>query len=146
MNPNALSVDPTTGAIVLPVGGTGSFIAHIVQGEGVEIDPQNAIVIFAVSDMRWVGTQQHRAEIIKKELDILTNEEDGLYVQVNLENADTRNLKPDTYCWDLTLVTDPERDEEGNVIVEDSGDNVIPIFARSGSLPKFTLCEVTVIV
>lgn len=146
MNPNALSVDATTGTIVLPVGGTGSFIAHIVQGEGVEIYPQNAVVIFAVSDMRWVGTQQHRAEIIKKELDILTDEEDGLYVQVNLENADTRNLKPDTYCWDLTLVTDPERDEEGNVIVRDDTDSVVPIFARTGKLPLFKLCEVTVVV
>lgn len=145
MNPTALSLNTDTGEIRLPVGGTGGFIARLRLKDGATVDPANSIVLFAASNSRDIASRFHHAAFIKKELPIL-EDEDGLYVYVSFVNADTRKLTPGHYVWDLTLVTDPERDEFGTVIVEDDSDNVIPIFAKTGKMPAFVLCEVTVIV
>lgn len=145
MNPNALIVDAETKAIALPIGGTGSFIANIKTSEEITIDPASDIVLFAVSDPTWIGVKQHKAAILRKTLPIQVNNGD-YYVQVTFVNADTRDLKPGDYVWDLTLITSPEFDEDMIPIVEDDSDNVIPIFARSGKLPTFALRGVTVIV
>lgn len=146
MNPNALIVDASTNTITLPIGGTGSFIANIKTSDGITLDPNSDVVLFALSDPAWIGSKQHNAAILRKLLRIETNESDELYVQVSFVNADTRAMKPGDYVWDLTLITSPEYDIEGYPIVENDSDNVIPIFARSGKLPTFTLRGVSVIV
>lgn len=144
-SPNALMLNPSSGTIVLPVGGTGGFVAKLKLSNGAEIDAQNDVVIFAVSKQKDIFAKSHHAEVIWKELPIVS-EDNGFSVRVNITNSDTRNLSPGKYVWDLTLVTDPERDENNKVIVQDDSDTVVPIFARSGRLPEFRLCEVTTIV
>ena len=146
MNPNALTIDPQSHAITLPIGGTGSFIAKIAVSEGVELTPGSDVVLFAISDAKRIGAKMHTAAVFKKVLPILVNDNDEMYVRVGFINADTRELKPGDYVWDLTLITSPDYDSGGEVIVEDDSDNVIPIFAREGHLPVFTLQGVTVIV
>lgn len=146
MNPTSLTLDESTGAIRLPIGGTGGFVARLVLKDGVQLDTENDVVLFAVSRSRDISVRAHNAAIILKELPILLDENEEPFVQIDFYNADTRGLTPGRYVWDLTLVTDPERDSNGAVIVEDNSDNVIPIFAKNKELPTFTLCEVTVIV
>ena len=146
MNPTSLTIDPATGRIMLPVGGTGSFIARLSFDEEIEINKDDCIVLFSMSKAKNIGVQQHRAAIITKRLELNVDEEGELYVQVTFVNADTRELKPGNYVWDLTIITDPETLDDGSVVVEDDSDNVIPIFARTGALPMITLCEVTYIV
>ena len=47
---------------------------------------------------------------------------------VEIANEDTRDISPGSYVWTLILVTDPEYDENNQVVVEDRKDGVYPIY------------------
>ena len=146
MDPTALTLNAETGEITLPVGGTGSFIARINLRNGATIDPTNSIILFAVSDRQTISKKEHRSEILRKEFQIQGDAEEGYYVRVDLLNPDTREQRPGRYVWDLTFITDPEYDDQGNIVCGDASDDVVPIFASAGKLPVFNLYEVTTIV
>lgn len=59
---------------------------------------------------------------------------------IELCNHDTRDIEPGNYKWQLRIVTDPEYDEDGNVVVEDCSDMVISVFSGD-KMPIFRIAK-----
>lgn len=137
---NALRLDTETGAITLPCGGTGRFTMDLTVPEGIALTPGTDVAVLGIGQKDEDNPQAYVA-ISRMECAIRQRTDGSLYVLVEFVNADTRTIAPGTYAWDLTIVTDPERDANGMVIVDDASDNVYPVYAASdtGKLPKFTL-------
>lgn len=114
--------DPDTHGIVLPVGDTMDFAINVTS------DAYHAIV-FAIYD-RADGTDLLRvpAEIV-----------DGA-AHIRLATEHTRDLEPGKYKWNLRLVEDPARDDEGNIIADDEQDDVLTVFGPDqNSIPDIRL-------
>ena len=117
-----------TGEIILPRGDTLLFKVRLKGGEF----PEDTVGVFGICNARGTRT------LFAKEFPVRENG-----VTVFLSNRDTRELSAGTYAWDLRIVTDPERDEDGNVKCDDATDNVISLFSGAG-MPSFTVTEVAV--
>ena len=114
--------DPDTHKIVLPVGDTMDFVINVTS------DAYHAIV-FAIYN-RADGTDLLRvpAEIV-----------DGA-AHIRLATEHTRDLEPGKYKWNLRLVTNPEYDENGNIMLQDITDDAMTVFGPENSeIPDIVL-------
>ena len=71
--------------------------------------------------------------------------ETGYSVVVDIANEDTSGLEPGSYIWNLTIVTDPEYDNDGMVDVRDRTDGVYPLWSGD-SQPTFELRGVAYVI
>ena len=111
----AFVFDTQTGNITMPTGDTGDIHVNVNYDELKEGDA----VLFAVFDKY----DKTGGDLLIKTADIV----DGK-AHIRLCNADTRNLAAGAYKWQLRIVTDPARDENGNIIADECTDNVISVF------------------
>lgn len=120
----AYTFDAETRKIVLPAGDTMEF--RIAVNSTVY-----HAVIFAIYDRREeIDLLRIPAEIV-----------DGA-AKVRLTNKHTRDLEPGRYKWNLRLVEDPEYDEDGNIIADDPGDDVLTVFGPDRSaIPDFQIVK-----
>ena len=129
---NSISVDEDTGAIVLACGATGYFKIEL-QTDG-EFNTETDVGVFAVARKR----QGAYTNVFRRHYPIVF-ESDGLYsVTVDIANEDTREISPGSYVWTMILVSDPEYDENDQVIVEDRTDGVYPLY-QGEAQPAFEL-------
>lgn len=105
--------DAAENEITMPVGDTAEIYISI---DWHKLAPGD-VVIFGLS------SKKSGEDIFRKAAEIV----EGKAV-IRLCNADTRDLPPGKYLWQLRIVTNPARDEEGNVIADDCGDDVISVF------------------
>ena len=105
--------DETTRQITLPCGDTFDIWVDIDWPDLAEGD----VVLFGIFDKNTGN------DILVKYADI----EDGK-AHIRLCNKDTRDVEPATYRWNLRIVTDPVRDDDGNVRVDECEDDVITVF------------------
>lgn len=119
--------------IIIPKGDTGIFT---MSTQGINYRSGD-IAIFAVCE---IDSENNPVTVLKKEAPIVDD-----VIVVLLENKDTRDLAPKRYLYDIRLVFDPERDDDGNVIVTDKAANVHSMFSLYG-LPSFVIKEVGVTV
>lgn len=114
-----------TKSIVLPIGDTMTINVTVT---GYTFDA----IVFAIYD-RDTGE-----DLLLIPMDI---DADG-NASIRLSNELTRSLEPGRYKWNLRLVTDPERDEYGNIIAEDANDDVVTVFGPdNGSIPDMKLVD-----
>ena len=124
----AFTFDEETRKISMPPGDTGNI--------WLEIDwpamKAGDAVIFAIVSRR-------EGDMLLKAAEVEQDAESGLYrAHIRLCNHDTRDIEPGTYNWQVRLVTDPVRDENGNVIADECTDNVISVFGGD-SMPVFRM-------
>jgi len=113
--------DPETRKITLPAGDTMDFR---IRTNG-EFDA----LIFAVYN-RTTG----------EDLVLVPVEIENGYAHVRLANRHTRDVPAGNYKWNLRMVSDPERDENGNIIADEDSDNVLTVFGPDNeSIPNFTI-------
>lgn len=117
------SYDESTRTMTLPLGDTATFHISI---DWMGLSPGDALVF-------GIYNKSELTDIFRKPAEIV----DGQAV-LRLCNADTRDLEPGNYRWQLRIVTDPARDEDGNIITDACADNVISIFDPD-DLPKINL-------
>lgn len=104
--------DESTRQITLPCGDTFDLWIDVEWDALTEGD----VILFAVYNSSGEDVLIKAAEI-----------EDGT-AHIRICNHDTRDIAAGRYKWNLRLVTDPERDESGNVYAADCSDNVITVF------------------
>ena len=132
---NAVALDESTGAITMGVGATGWFRVDLGAGP---FDADNTVGVFAVAERVRADGKYTYVNLFRREYP-LTLTEEGIYtVLVRLANEDTRTIAPGSYVWTLILVTDPDRDEAGEVIVDERSDGVYPLWTGQNQ-PKFAL-------
>lgn len=118
----AYTFDPETRAITLPCGDTMNLRLKLTE---IQFDA----AVFAIYNAKT------GEDILKKAVKI---ENGG--AEIRLSNADTRELEPGSYNWNLRLVSDPAYGENGEVIVDEDSDDVVTVFGPAKSdVPKFTL-------
>lgn len=120
------SVKPS-GEIRLPRGDTAMFEV-VMKGADFSDD---AIALFAI--------RAGNRTVLSKELGIHDNS-----VIVYLSNQDTRDLVEGKYQWDIRIVTNPERDENGKIYCNDTSDSVTSIFSGRRCMPELIITEVAV--
>lgn len=105
-------VDEDKAAISMSVGDTGSFTVTATGG-----------YTFAAEDRALFTVKDGAGEIVLERVYALADAEQGNGVfTVNLANADTDQLTPGAYSWDVRYVINPYYDETGRIV---SGDQVI---------------------
>lgn len=107
--------------LIIPRGDTGSFTIPI-QGTVEDGD----LAVFSIFD------PMTRTTVLEKEINF-TGQEDVL--NISFEQADTVNIAPKKYVWDVKIYKNPQRDEESLLI---GGDEVNSYYAAF-SLP---ICEI----
>lgn len=107
--------------LIIPRGDTGSFTIP-VQGTVEDGD----LAVFSIFD------PMTRTTVLEKEINF-TGQEDVL--NISFEQADTVNIAPKKYVWDVKIYKNPQRDEESLLI---GGDEVNSYYAAF-SLP---ICEI----
>lgn len=121
----AFSYNEETNKITLEPGDTGGFTVEV---DWPGVDTSNAALVVGICN-------RSGEDVVLKSWPIV----DGA-VAVEFCNHDTRDLEPGNYKWQMRIVTDPEYDEDGNVIAEDCTDKVISVFSGD-SLPIFRLTK-----
>lgn len=118
----AYTFNPETRAITLPLGDTMNLRLKLT-------DIQFDAAVFAIFDANT------GKDIFKKSVNIENGE-----AAIRLSNADTRDLNPGNYNWNLRLISDPAYGEDGEIIVDEDSDDVVTVFGPGKSdIPKFTL-------
>ena len=112
--------DATNNAIRMACGDTAEFTVRVKKDDLTEGD----VLVFAFFD-------ETGNDLLRKPFEI----ENGA-VKIRICNHDTRDIEAGNYKWNLRLVTNPDIDENGNVIVDDCSSDVITLFDNP---PKFTL-------
>lgn len=105
--------DEATRQITLPCGDTFDLWVEIEWPDLTVGD----VMLFAIYD------KASGADVLVKVAEI----EDG-QAHIRLCNKDTRDIEPGSYRWNLRVVTDPVRDDDRNVRVDECTDNVITVF------------------
>lgn len=118
----AFTFDEETRKISMPPGDTGDLFVDVEW----DTEKETAVVFAIVNRRTGEDMMLKSAEIA-----------DGK-AHIRLCNHDTRDMEPGIYNWQLRLVTSPARDEEGNIIADECGDDVISVFSGD-SLPIFKL-------
>ncbi len=136
---NAISVNERTGDIVIACGATGYFKIEISTDGSFNTDTD--VGVFAVARKR----QQTFTTLLRRHYPIIFEEEGRYAVVVEIANEDTRDISPGSYVWTLILVTDPEYDENNQVVVEDRKDGVYPIY-QGDEQPAFELKGVAYVI
>lgn len=118
----AYTVDPKTKAITLPCGDTMNLRLKLT-------DIQFDAAVFAIFN------QKTGEDILKKSVKIA-----GGVANIRLSNADTRDLEPGSYNWNLRLISDPAYGEDGEIVADEDSDDVVTAFGpEKSNVPKFTL-------
>lgn len=140
---NSLSINEANGNIILPCGATGHFQVDIITNGSLDVENDVAVMAIAMQEgsarRGFTYTTVHR-----RDYPIVLND-NGYSIVVDIANEDTRDLDPGTYVWNLTIVTDPERDENGQVIVANRVDGVYPLWSGD-SQPTFELRGVAYVI
>ena len=140
---NAISINEATGDVVIACGATGYF-KIMIETDGT-FNTETDMGVFAVGRKDGNRRTQAYTTVMRRHFPI-QHEDDGIYsVTVEIANEDTRDIAPGSYVWTLILVTDPEYDEHGQVIVADREDGVYPLYQGDGQ-PKFELKGVAYVV
>lgn len=131
---NGLLLDRKTGNIRMGRGATGWFAVYLSGIAESSIDTNTDIVLFIIA-------KNNESESILKKRFPIDLAEDGRYeINISLTNAETRDIDIGKYVWNGIIITGPEYDADGNVIVEDS-DCVVPFYI-DGDRPTFSMEEV----
>ena len=109
----AFVYDTETGKITLPAGDTADINISVDYKEL----KQGDAILFAIFDK--FGDR----DIVIKTADLV----DGK-ARIRICNHDTRDVEPGNYKWQLRIVTNPARGEDGAIIADDCSDNVITVF------------------
>lgn len=120
----AFSYNLETNKITLEPGDTGGFTVNV---DWPRYDGEIALVLGVCN--------KAGEDVVLKSWPVV----DGM-VMVEFCNHDTRDLEPGNYKWQMRIVTDPEYDENGNVIAEDCTDKVISVF-DGDAMPIFRLAK-----
>lgn len=140
---NAISINEATGDIIIACGATGYFKVDIETD--MQFDTATDVGVFAVGKKNNDKRRQAYDTVFRKHYPI-TLESDGKYsITVDIANEDTRNVPIGSYVWTMILVTDPEYDENNQVIVADRTDSVYPLY-QGDKQPKFELKGVAYVV
>lgn len=107
--------------LIIPRGDTGSFTIP-VQGT---VEEGN-IAVFSIYDPITKKT------VLEKEITFIGNEET---FTINFTHADTVNIPPKKYLWDIKIYKNPQRDEDSLLV---GGDEINSYYAAF-SLP---VCEI----
>ncbi len=124
--------DKATNRISMPPGDTGTIQVDV---DWMTVREGDAVVFAIVSGRTGRDIMLKSAELL------LEKDGEGNPVgkaQIRLCNADTRDLRPGRYRWQMRIVTDPARDAEGNVIADECTDNVVSVFSGD-AMPEFIL-------
>ena len=120
----AAGYNPETKAIEISAGDTRT-IRIALKDESANYD----VVVFAIYDK-------------KNDVDLLRISaliSNGM-AAIRLANKHTRDLGAGKYKWQLRFVSNPETDEEGNIIANDDNDNVMSAFGPGvNKLPDFII-------
>ena len=158
---NGLILDADTNCIRIGVGATGWMeIVFDNIDEGV-LNPETDVLVFSAEKVegpkdckRIIGSVN--GFIVTNTVDEDTDNawykicsisvnDDGHYCAIiGFSNADTREIGKGKYKWNAVLVTDPEYDEHGAIIVDDE-DDVVPIYL-DGERPDMIVEEVGYVV
>lgn len=140
---NAISINEATGDIIIACGATGYFKLDI-ETDG-EFNTNTDVGVFAVGRKTGTRKEQTYTTMLRRHYPIV-HESDGLYsITVEIANEDTREIPPGSYVWTMILVTDPEYDENDQVIVENRTDGVYPLY-QGEAQPAFELQGVAYVV
>ena len=139
---NSLSINEVNGNIVLPRGATGHFQVDLTTNG--ELDPEVDRAVFAIASASTSRRSTTYTTVHRKDYPIVRTET-GYSVVVDIANEDTSGLEPGSYIWNLTIVTDPEYDNDGMVDVRDRTDGVYPLWSGD-SQPTFELRGVAYVI
>jgi hypothetical protein len=113
--------DPETRKVTISAGDTMDL--------GVRTNGKYDAVIFAVYD-----------RAAKQDLLTVPAQIEGGTAHIRLANRHTRDLPEGRYKWNLRMVSDPEYDENGNVIADEDSDNVMTVFGpENADIPDFVI-------
>lgn len=127
-----IRMDAKTRKITCPIGDTGLFVVTLADANGDALaEPITGVVIFAVATKTYTPVFHKVAGIVNNT------------ATIQLTNADTRALTRGEYRWDVRVVTDPEYDTDGNVICQDTTDEVHSLYSATG-MPVFEVTGVAI--
>lgn len=133
-----LKLDPDNLAITCPQGDTGLVLVKLTDPDGAPLPPIDGVAVFAVAEKARVGVGYIQRSW--RAVPIVDNT-----ATILITNAMSRRLEPGEYFWDVRIVTDPEYNEDGDVIAEDDSDEVHSLFAaRPEGLPDYIVPGVAV--
>lgn len=132
---NSLRLDVETREIRIAQGATGYFRVDLLTDGTLDVDADKAV--FAVARDERVGRVHNYTNVFRRDYAI-SADADGYYVIVDLANEDTRGMEPGNYVWSVIVVTDPETDGDGDVIVDERADGVYPLWSGAEQ-PTFVL-------
>ena len=140
---NAISINEATGDIVIACGATGYFKVEI-ETDG-QFNTDTDVGVFAVGKKSGTRREQTYTTVLRRHYPVVLEGEGRYSVLVEIANEDTREVPAGSYVWTLILVTDPEYDENEQVIVGDRQDGVFPLY-QGDEQPKFELKGVAYVV
>lgn len=126
--------------ITCPAGDTGLFLVQLFdQDDQPLLLPSDGVAIFAVAER--TSEKSGFVNRTARRVDTVDNT-----VTVWLPSSLTRKLTPGgSYYWDIRLVSDPDTDEEGNIVALDDSDEVTSVYAgRPEGMPKFVVPGVAI--
>jgi len=130
-------LDKETYQITCPTGDTGQFTLSLTDIEGNPLDHEiEGVAVFAVCQQInnvYVNIRQKAVELVNNMATIV------------ITPGFSRGIPSGEYFWDIRIVTDPGKDEEGNIITDERTDEVHSLFAaRKGGLPRYRALAVAV--
>lgn len=121
-------LDRDTGAITLPRGDTMTINVTLRDKEL----PAGTMAVFGV---RTTGNRSRN--LLTRAFPVENNQ-----CVIRLSNKDSRELSVGVHCWDLRIVVNPERNEDGSIRCDDESDEVYSVFSGGSAMPGFTVTEV----
>ena len=132
----SIRIDGTSRKITMPIGDTALIVIDLTDENGEPLTTTlSGVAVFALCKK----TTTRYTTVLQKPVEIIDNA-----IAVHIANADTEQLDPGDYFWDVRVLTDPETDaESGNTVESDAVGEVHSLFALGG-MPTFTLTGVAV--
>lgn len=118
----AYKYDPDTRAITISAGDTMDFSVR-VSGENFDA------AVFAVYD------PDTGDDIVTVPAELSENQ-----CKIRLATRHTRDVPGGKYKWNIRLVSNPEKDAEGNIVLNDDTDNSLTVFGpEKRNIPDFVV-------
>ena len=132
----SIRIDGPSRKITMPIGDTALIVIDLTDENGEPLaTPLSGVAVFALCKK----TTTRYTTVLQKPVEIIDNA-----IAIHIANADTEQLDPGDYFWDVRVLTDPEMDaESGNTVESDAVGEVHSLFALGG-MPTFTLTGVAV--
>lgn len=123
--------DESNNQISMPPGDTGNLWIEI---DWTALSDGDA-VLFAIVDRNGNDLMVKSAEITTR-----VDADDNVIgtAHIRLCNHDTREIEPGRYYWQLRVVTNPGKGENGELVADDCSDNVVSVFEN---MPSFRLVK-----